>query len=85
MVVVRSVRAMIGRVFFGAWVTLERDDGERERYRIVGPDEFDRGAGLHQHGLAARGRTLLGKKLDTESQVQTPDGACRYIVIGIEY
>src|ERR1700754_668793 len=28
-----------GRVFFGAWVTLAREDGTETRYRIVGPDE----------------------------------------------
>lgn len=28
-------------VFFGAWVTLEDEDGNFERYRIVGPDEID--------------------------------------------
>src|SRR6184192_2780867 len=30
------------RVFFGAWVLLESPDGAQSRYRIVGPDEFDR-------------------------------------------
>src|SRR5690242_21928366 len=30
------------RVFFGAWITLETESGEAIRYRIVGPDEFDR-------------------------------------------
>ena len=29
------------RIFFGAWVTLEDEDGEEQRWRIVGPDEFD--------------------------------------------
>src|SRR6476469_8151523 len=29
------------RVFFGAWVELETQDGARTRHRIVGPDEFD--------------------------------------------
>lgn len=29
------------RVYFGAWVTLEDEDGEQARYRIVGPDELD--------------------------------------------
>jgi len=27
------------RVFFGAWVTLEDEEGEQVTYRIVGPDE----------------------------------------------
>src|SRR5579862_9609891 len=42
MVVVDQAPADRQRVFFGAWVQLEAEDGERNRYRIVGPDEFDR-------------------------------------------
>ncbi|MGI5865062.1 MAG: transcription elongation factor GreB, partial [Myxococcales bacterium] len=34
------------RVFFGAWVTVEDEDGNESTYRIVGPDEFDVKAGL---------------------------------------
>ena len=44
------------RVFFGAWVTLEDDDGKQTKYRIVGPDEFDMARRLHQHGRAAGAR-----------------------------
>src|SRR6187200_2220203 len=29
------------RVFFGAWVTLEHEDGTESELRIVGPDEID--------------------------------------------
>ena len=29
------------KVYFGAWVTIEDEDGEQSRYRIVGPDELD--------------------------------------------
>jgi transcription elongation factor GreB len=29
------------RIFFGAWVTVEDEDGANHTYRIVGPDEFD--------------------------------------------
>src|SRR5580698_143786 len=41
MVTVDQPPADVSRVFFGAWVTLERDDGAPVRYRIVGPDETD--------------------------------------------
>ncbi len=34
------------RVHFGAWVTVERDDGSQVEYRIVGPDEADAANGL---------------------------------------
>ena len=36
------------KIFFGAWVTLEDDDGEETCYRIVGPDEFDLASGKLQ-------------------------------------
>ena len=29
------------KIYFGAFVTLEKDDGTTLTYRIVGPDEFD--------------------------------------------
>ena len=34
------------KVYFGAWVTLEDEDGEQARYRIVGPDELDLRQGM---------------------------------------
>jgi transcription elongation factor GreB len=34
------------RVFFGAWVTVEDEDGTAARYRIVGADELDADRGL---------------------------------------
>jgi len=35
-----------GKAFFGAWVTVEQDDGEARTWRLVGADEFDVGRGL---------------------------------------
>src|ERR1700761_8866064 len=45
MVVVAAPPSGSGRVFFGAWVTLESEEGNEASYRIVGPDEFDRSPG----------------------------------------
>ena len=81
MVVVDAPPSDRSRVFFGAWVTLEDDDGDEVEYRIVGPDEFDADEGLDQHGLAAR-RALLGKGLDDEVKVELPGGAKTYVVVG---
>ena len=48
------------RIFFGASVTLEDEDGEEHHWRIVGPDEFDLSAGkLSMDSPMAR--SLLGK------------------------
>ena len=68
-----------GKVFFGAWVELENDDGETETYRLVGPDEAVGGEGLISID-APLARALLGKRVDDEARVRTPTGErCLYI------
>ena len=72
------------KVFFGAWVTLENDDGDEQRYRIVGPDEFDlRANQLSMDSPMAR--SLLGKRLDDEVRVKTPAGEERVYITAIDY
>lgn len=71
------------RVYFGAWVTLEAEDGE-VRYRIVGPDEID-----HEPGYISMdsplGRALLGRRLGDVVSVQLPDGVRNVKITGIAY
>ncbi|MFV8817780.1 transcription elongation factor GreB [Haliea sp. E17] len=73
------------RVRFGAWVTLEDEDGEEQRWRIVGPDEFDVKAGkLSMDSPLAR--ALLGKGLDEEIRLHSPERGERfYVVTDIQY
>lgn len=47
-------------VRFGTSVTIERDDGRRQTYRIVGEDEADPARGLLSHA-SPLARALLGK------------------------
>ena len=72
------------RIFFGAWVTLEDESGERHRYRLVGPDEFDVERGLVSVASPI-GRVLLGKEEGDEVTVQRPAGSATYVVTGIAY
>jgi transcription elongation factor GreB len=72
------------RVFFGAWVTLEDEAGLRQRYRIVGPDEFDREPEYISMD-APLARALLGKALDAEIRLQTPDGPRHYVIVDVQY
>ncbi|HCE41199.1 transcription elongation factor GreB [Alloalcanivorax profundimaris] len=68
-----------GKVFFGAWVELEDDDGKLETYRLVGPDEAVGSDGLISID-APLARALLGKRVDDEARVRTPTGErCLYI------
>ena len=72
------------KVRFGAWVTLEGDNGEEQRWRIVGPDEFDVSSGkLSMDSPMAR--AVLGKSLDDEIVVQSPSGEQVYYVTNIAY
>ncbi len=72
------------RVFFGAWVTLEDEDGASTRYRIVGPDEFDASRGRISMD-SPLGRALLRKSLDDEVTVRTPTGDKTYAIVAVEY
>jgi transcription elongation factor GreB len=84
MVVVDQPPSDRNRVFFGAWVTLEREDGSEVRYRIVGPDEFDMAEGYISMD-APLARALMGKPLDAEVTVHAAGGETRYVITGIEY
>ena len=82
--VVDRVPVDTGKVRFGAWVTLEDEDGGEQRWRIVGPDEFDVRAGkLSMDSPLAQ--SLLGKGLDDEVVVQSPAGERVYYVTAISY
>ena len=84
MQVIRELPADRGRVFFGAWVTLEDESGTELRYRIVGPDEFELRQGLISMD-SPMARAVLGKRVDDTVQVATPTGTQEYTVIAIDY
>ena len=72
------------KVYFGAWVSLEDEEGNESRYRIVGPDELDLKANLISID-APLARALIGKALDAEVRVQTPTGEKAWYIVAIEY
>jgi len=84
MVIVDQPPADLQRVFFGAWVMLEAEDGARSRYRIVGPDEFDMAPGYISMD-SPLGKALLRRRIDEEVSVETPGGSRLYVVVAIEY
>ena len=84
MVIVDQPPADTQRVFFGAWVLLEAEDGARSRYRIVGPDEFDMAPGYISMD-SPLGKALLRRRIDEEVSVETPGGSRLYVVVAIEY
>lgn len=73
------------KIFFGAWVTIEDEDERSFTYQIVGPDEFDveRGQLSVDSPLA---RQLLGKRVDDEVRVRTPEeGEKQFWISAIDY
>jgi transcription elongation factor GreB len=84
MVVVDKPPSDSRKVFFGAWVTLEDDQGSEVEYRIVGPDEFDAEPGYISMD-APLGRALLRKGIDDEVKVEVPGGVKEYVVVDVRY
>lgn len=73
-----------GKVFFGAWVEIEDDDGQLLKFRIVGPDEiYSRTDYISIDAPMAR--ALLKKQVDDSFVVQTPTGAKEWLVLDIQY
>ena len=73
-----------GRVAFGAWVTLEDDDGAEQVYRLVGPDEFDAKAGLISVDSPVA-RAVLGKREGDEVTVARPKGPATFTITDVRY
>jgi transcription elongation factor GreB len=71
-------------VFFGAWITLEDDNGLEVTYRIVGADEFSPEKGWISMD-SPMARALMKKTVDDEVQVETPAGMASYTVIKVSY
>ena len=72
------------KVFFGAYVTLEKEDETEVTYQIVGPDEFDlkRGKLSMDSPLA---RLLLGKQLEDEVTLTQSAKSETFLICDIRY
>jgi transcription elongation factor GreB len=82
--VVQSFPAKDGKVAFGAWVTVEDEEGKEHRYRLVGPDEVDVKGG-RVSVESPMGLALLGRRAGHEVTVVRPKGRAEYTVTGVEY
>lgn len=73
-----------GRVYFGAWVRLEDDDGSEVEYRLVGPDEADAKTNLVSIDSPV-GRALLGRSEGDEVTVVRPRGRATFTIAAVRY
>ena len=83
-VVVDTVPSDQSRVFFGAWVRLEGEDGGRAEYRIVGPDESDSDKGYISMD-APMARALMKKTEGDEVAVKRPKGEAVFTITKVSY
>ncbi len=72
------------KVFFGAFVELEDDEGQRHRYRIVGADETSAERGFISIDSPV-GRALLGKRVGDAVTVQRPKGEVTFEIASVCY
>ena len=72
------------RIFFGAWVKVEDEDGRETVLRIVGPDEIDP-ARRYVSMDSPLARALMKKQRDDGVTVEVPGGTVRYVVTEIRY
>ena len=73
--------------FFAAWVTLEDLDDVQapdQHYRLVGADEID-GSQNWISIDSPMARALIGKGIDDEVLVKTPQGDRNFIITAIDY
>ena len=82
--VVEPNAAAKGRIFFGATIEVEDEDGARARYRIVGEDEIDlkRGDVSWRSPLA---RVLLKKEVGDVVLLRRPSGEVQLTVVAVSY
>ncbi|WP_075879052.1 transcription elongation factor GreB [Vreelandella massiliensis] len=82
--VIDRLPADTSKVFFGAFVALEDEEGETLDIRLVGHDETD----TTKHWIsvdAPLAKALLGKEVDDEVTVTTPAGDTTYLITAIDY
>jgi transcription elongation factor GreB len=72
------------KIFFGAIVLVEDDEGERATYTIVGEDEIDLAA-KRLSWRSPLGRTLLGRKVDDTVVLRKPSGEVELTILEVRY
>jgi transcription elongation factor GreB len=84
MTVVNATPSDTSRIFFGAWVQLEDDDGLVIELRIVGPDEFDPKRNWISLD-SPMARALLRRCEGDEVRVLLPSGERVYVILAVSY
>jgi transcription elongation factor GreB len=74
------------KIFFGAVVVLEDDEGSEKELQLVGEDEIDIDAGHRRISWRSPiGSALLGKREGDDVRVVTPAGTKKFTVVEVRY
>lgn len=84
LIVVDKKPSDTSKIFFGAWVELKDADGNIQKYRIVGPDEFDPAKGFISID-SPMAQALLSRTEGDEVVVKRPNGKAVFVVTSIQY
>jgi transcription elongation factor GreB len=72
------------KIFFGAWIKLEDENGDISELRIVGADEFDLNKGWIS--LASpMAKSLLGKSKGDDVFIKRPKGDAEMYILDVSY
>lgn len=73
-----------GKAYFGAWITLEDENGEELTFRIVGNEEIYQNKQYISLN-SPMAKACLGKEEDDEIEVITSEGKRRWFILKIWY
>ncbi|MHC5225951.1 transcription elongation factor GreB [Ignatzschineria sp. LJL83] len=73
-----------GKAYFGAWISLEDEDGQELTFRIVGNEEIYQNSKYISLN-SPMAKACLGKKEDDEIEIITPDGRKVWVITNIKY
>jgi len=82
--IIDSPPAQPDRVFFGAWVAVEDEEGKCHEYRIVGADETD-SARRRISVDSPLARALLGRSPGDCVMVKLPEKTAEYLLLKVHY
>ncbi|AGH80330.1 transcription elongation factor GreB [Psychromonas sp. CNPT3] len=88
--IISPSKQQANKVFFGAKLSIENDEGEIKNFKIVGPDEiYQRGTLQTRKDYISidspMARALLKLEVDDEAQVKTPTGIQTWYILTIDY
>ena len=73
-----------GKVYFGAYVRLESEQGEQLVVRIVGPDEFDGKRGFISMDSPVA-KAILRREEGDEVRIERPRGVTTFEIVEVSY